>query len=367
MRCPNCGRENPDIRLFCSRCGELLPEEADSVAQKSPQAVPEPDFEDDVRIYRRPARKAGQEMASATQECETSEASEPVNDAPAHVEDSSDASDTDFYRVRQRSRMVIEEAWPEEPAPAKRQSLFEGAQERPRRDSDNAYARPERFAEPARPVLNCRESVETGRKSTLIPRRDDTMDPDDFFAVRGQVPPEYDGRGDERPVRSARRDSEFEDSAPQSFAVRHMRGIVALALLAVTAAIVLIWANTSSAQLTLARIDIAWKAEAYAQLGQEYYAEGDLSAAGYYYSMALERDETNADYAIAAANAYIEGGYTSKALEALRECIAIMPENAELYVKLMELQSGYENMSEADRQLVDCGYALTEDDRLNLK
>lgn len=369
MKCPNCGRENPDIRLFCSRCGELLPEKGDAAAQEAPQAVAAPDFEDDVRIYRRPERKAELKATSAPQENEGGEAPGP-SDHAVSMEEPSDVSDTDFYRVRQRARRVIEEAWPEEhtPAPPKRQSLFDGAREQsPQKKSDNAYARPERSAEPARPVLNRREGVEAGRASTIIPRRDDTMDPDDFFAVRGQVLPDYDERDEERPVRRGRRGDEFEEGAPQSFAVRHMRGIVTLALLAVTVAIVLIWANTNSAQQTLARVDIAWKAEAYAQLGQEYYAAGDLSAAGYYYSKALDRDDANANYAIAAANAYIEGGYTSKALEALRECIAIMPENAELYVKLMELQSGYENMSETDRQLVDRGYALTGDNRLNMK
>lgn len=370
MRCPNCGRENPDIRLFCSRCGELLPEKGDAAVQEAPQAVSAPDFDEDVRIYRRPSHESGQTAAHAQQENEDNKAAAPVNAAPS-AEDPLDVSDTDFYLARQRSRKVIEEAWPGEishsPAPPKRQSLFEGAQEQPRRESGGAYARSEHSSEPARPVLNRRETFDNGRASTIIPKRNDALDPDDFFAVRGQVPPDYDQLDDDRPVRSASRGDEFEESAPQSFAVRHMRGIVTLALLAVTAAIVFIWANTGSAQRTLARVDIAWQADAYAQLGQEYYAAGDLSAAGYYYSRALARDDTNANYAIAAANAYIEGGYTFKALEALRECIEIMPENAELYVKLMELQSGYVNMSEADRQLVDRGYALTGDDRLNMK
>ena len=369
MKCPNCGRENPDIRLFCSRCGELLPENDDAAAQKAPQTAAAPDFEDDVRIYRRPEHKAEPEAAPAQEEKQEPDAPEPVNEA-APPEEPLDVSDTDFYRARQRSRRVIEEAWPEEQIPAapKRQSLFDGVQEQPpKKQSNNAYARPERSYEPDRPVLNRRESVDEGRASTIIPKRNDTMDPDDFFAVRGQVLPEYDERDEERPVHRGRRGDEFEDSAPQSFAVRHMRGIVTLALMAVTAVIVLVWANTSSAQQTLARMDMAWKAEAYAQLGQEYYAAGDLSAAGYYYSRALERDDSNANYAIAAANAYIEGGYTSNALEALRECISLMPENADLYVMLMDLQSGYENMSEADRQLVDRGYALTSDDRLNMK
>lgn len=401
MRCPNCGRENPDIRLFCSRCGELLPEKDAPAAQEAPPAAAAPDFEDDVRIYRRPERRDAadtaveksenmiaeademrkpvsttahtktrepREPANAAAYTETREPHEPAN-AAAQEETLSDTSDTDFYRMRQRSRRVIEEAWPEtsEAAQPKRQSLFDGARERPRTESGNAYARPERISEPARPVLNRREVVDAGRASTVIPKRDDTMDPDDFFAVRGQVMPEYAERRKERTARRAGKGDAFEDSAPQSFAVRHMRGIVTLVLLAVTLAIVFIWANTDGAQRTLAQVDLAWKAEAYAQLGQEYYAAGDLSAAGYCYSRALERDGDNANYAISAANAYIEGGYTSKALEALRECIAIIPENADLYVKLMEMQSGYENMSEADRQLVDRGYAITGDDRLNKK
>jgi len=193
------------------------------------------------------------------------------------------------------------------------------------------------------------------------------MEPDDFFAVRGQVLPEYDEEPLEKPRRKRSREGDYEDQAHQSFAVRHMRGIVTLLLLVITVAIVLIWANTDSAQYTLAKADMAWKSDAYVQLAEEAFAIKDLSAAGYYYSAALRRDEGNLNYAILAANCYIEGGYTTKAIEAVRKCIDITPQNPDLYATLIQLYPDSSEISGADRQLIRKGYELTGDSRLNIE
>ena len=189
------------------------------------------------------------------------------------------------------------------------------------------------------------------------------MDPDDFFAVRGQVLPEYDEEP-EQPRRKRSREGDYEEQTHQSFVVRHMRGFVTLMLLLITAAIVIVWANTDSAQYTLAKADMAWKSSAYARLGQEAYQSNDLAAAGYYYTAALNRDESNLNYAIMAANSYIEGGYTSKALDAIRKCIEIQPTNADLYATLIQLQP---EISAADKKLIRQGYELTGDSRLNIE
>ncbi|MBQ4088545.1 MAG: zinc-ribbon domain-containing protein [Clostridia bacterium] len=346
MKCPVCGRENPDIRLFCMQCGELLPETAEETVQQ-------------------PENAAAEETAAP--QCEMPEPeNQAVEDEFAPEDIPQD--DTQFFRDRQRARGIIEEAWPEEipeTVSNKPASLFDEEFDVPEAQ-ENAYARPAEDFAPRRPELT-RRAPSLGRANTYIPKREENMDPDDFFAVRGQVLPEYDEEAEERPRRKSRREGEYEDEVPQSFAVRHMRGIVTLLLLALTVAIVLIWANTDAAQYTLAKVDVAWKSEAYARLAEEAYAANDLSAAGYYYSAALQRDADNYNYAVMAANSYIEGGYTAKALEALRTCIGMDPKNADLYAAMIQIQPDTAAISASDRELIRKGYELTGDSRLNIE
>ena len=345
MKCPVCGRENPDIRLFCMQCGELLPEAEESTAAAQSE-----------NIYAKPAIEEPEVFAEAE------DVPEPADTADyAAAED-----DTEFYRQHQRARGFVEETWPESaPVVSQPQSIFDEPADAPvdvPEAAENLYSRPVYQETQRRPELNRRVPV-NGRGGTYIPKRETSMDPDDFFAVRGQVLPEYDEE-EEAPKRRRSREGDYEDQAHQSFAVRHMRGIVTLLLLLITAAIVVIWANTDSAQYTLAKADMAWKSSAYARLADEAYQTNDLAAAGYYYSAALKRDENNLNYAIMAANSYIEGGYTSKALDAIRKCIDIQPANADLYATLMQLQP---EMSASDKQLIRQGYELTGDSRLNIE
>lgn len=364
MKCPVCGRENPDIRLFCMQCGELLPETAEENEQQ-PAAEPTGDFS-------RPVNTPTEEKCAPQWEFSEAEydTSEPEHHAAADAEISHELppDDTQFFRERQRVRGIIEEAWPEEEpeaVPEKPASLFDEAFDAPEKQ-ENLYARPEEDETPRRPDLN-RRTTASGRANTYIPRREESMDPDEFFAVRGQVLPEYDEEEEARTRRKSRREGNYEEEVTQSFAVRHMRGIVTLLLLVLTVVIVLIWANTGAAQYTLAKVDIAWKSDAYAQLAEEAYAAKDLSAAGYYYTAALQRDADNYNYAVMAANSYIEGGYTAKALEALRTCIGMDPKNADLYAAMIQIQPDPAAISASDRELIRKGYELTGDNRLNIE
>lgn len=337
MKCPNCGKENPAIRLFCMSCGELLPEEEAAVVEEKEIEIPPVVFE--------------QEEESETFDT----ADEPQED-------------TEFYKKRERSRRIIEEAWPEtetKPKSVAVKSIFDDEATAAHTQSNSAYARPVENENRLRPVLENKNVSGHGSSKTIIPKRNEELEPDDFFAVRGQVLPEYD----EEPVRtkkSSTREEYYEEEPKQSFFVRHMRSVVSMLLLLLTVGIVLIWANTDAAQRTLATLDIAWKPEAYARLGYEAYESRDLSAAGYYYAQALKRDPENGEYAYNAANAYIEGGYNGKALEALRKCIELRPADGDLYIMLLELQPDAENISEQDRELIRQGYRLTGDERLNL-
>lgn len=347
MRCPNCGRENPGIRLFCSRCGELLP---DSEAREP---------EDDIKIYR---KKNAPEPEPAP---------EPK---PDDFDDQSDPEDdelldeTDFFTRRERVRRLYEEDWPEltqKAEPRVRERIFDGKADEKPKGGDSPYARPkEEVRRP--PTLTRKRPAQNGRPSTLVPRREASVDPENLFSVRGETPfdeDDYD-RPPRPPRRPVRRGSPYEEPESQSFFMRHVRGIVGMILLVVTAIIVLTWAFTSSAQLVLAQLDLAWSASAYASLGTEAYDAGQYGEAGHYFDVALSKDGSNAGYAIYAANSYIQGGETSKAIAAVKKLIAIEPDNANYYNTLMGLYGGYENMPDDAKALVDEGYERTGDERL---
>lgn len=365
MKCPNCGRENPGIRLFCSRCGELLPDsDAPAPAEAEIKTT-----DDDIKIYKRarrtvrkPARKPG------PQPDKPEEVPEDIpEEAETHAEDEL-FEETDFFTRRERIRRLYEEDWPEltkKAAPRVREKIFtESNNDRPKSNGDSPYARPMQDVRRP-PTLTRRQAPETGRPSTLVPRRSTSVDPENLFSVRGEIPFNQEDDYDRAPRRPVRRKNPYEEPENQSFFMRHVRGIVGTILLIVTATIVLTWAFTPNAQLVLARLDLAWSASAYAQLGSEAYDEGSFGTAGRYFNVALAKDADNAGYAISAANSFIQSGETSKAIAAIEKLIALHPDNADYYVTLMGLYGGYENLPDNARALVEDGYERTQDDRLN--
>lgn len=351
MRCPNCRRENPGIRLFCSRCGELLPDfelrESDTVPRET---------DDDIKIYRKAAKT---EPAPAQDSIDM-----PIPSEAALSEE------TDFFARREKVRRLYEEDWPElhkkkEPQPRVRERLFDvDADEKPQSDEESPYARPKQ--ENRRPpTLARRHPTLTGRPSTLVPRRETPLDPENPFVVRGEIPLDMDDDDHTpRARRLPRRASRYEESESQSFFMRHVRGIVGMILLAVTVAIVLAWAYTPNAQLVLAQLDLAWSASAYASLGSEAYDAGQFGEAGRYFTAALSKDSENFDYAIYAANSFIQGGETAKAISALKKLITLQPDKADYYVTLLGLYGSYENMPTDAKTLINEGYRRTGDERL---
>ncbi len=339
MKCPNCGRENPGIRLFCSRCGELLP---DSDVQEPAE---------DIKIYR---KKNAPEETFAPKEHE---------DEPEDLDDAFD-DEPDFFARRERVRRLYEEDWPDlqRTQPRMRERIFDAkANEKPKSD-DSPYARPkEEVRRP--PTLTRKRPAPNGRPSTLVPRRNETIDPENLFSVRGEMAYDED-EYDRPPRRPARRTSPYEEPESQSFFMRHVRGIVGTILLAVTLTIVLTWAFTSNAQRVLAQLDLAWSPSAYASLGADAYSAGQYAEAGRYYDVALTKDANNVGYAIYAANSYIQGGNTAKAIAAVKKLIALEPDNAEYYNTFMGLYGGYDHMPDDAKALVDEGYERTADERL---
>lgn len=354
MKCPNCGRENPGIRLFCSGCGELLDSEA---GMPAPDTI-EPD--DDIKIYRKAKEPEPVPDAKETEE----------PDDAAFLDDEPDG-ETDFFTRRERVRRLYEEDWPEltqKAEPLARERIFDGrADEKPKSDG-SPYARPSQDVRRP-PTLTQRRPVragQPGKPSTLVPRRDVTLDPERLFTVRGETPFDEDDfdRAPRAPRKTARRVSPYEEAESQTFFMRHVRGIVGMILLIVTATIVLTWAFTPSTQLVLAQIDLAWSPSAYASLGTTAYNAGNYAEAGRYFEAALKKDADNVNYAIYAANSYIQNGETARAAAMLKKLIALKPDNADYYVTLIGIYGGYENLPADAKALVDEGYTRTGDDRL---
>ena len=158
----------------------------------------------------------------------------------------------------------------------------------------------------------------------------------------------------------------YEDEGESSFFMRHIRGFVGLALLMILALMFVIYAFSKAGQLSLARVNLAWSVNAYRQLGDTSSEAGQYESAGQYYERALSRDEDNYDLASAAAMAYIRAENLEKATQMLKRCAALRPEALEAYYYLLQLYPDAANRPWEVTQLIQQGYQLTGDSRLNV-
>ena len=201
--------------------------------------------------------------------------------------------------------------------------------------------------------------------NTLVPPK--TMDPEDIFmddrraAYDEDDPYDYDDR-DDVPDGSF----SFEDEEEGSFFMRHLRGIVGLALFAILLLLIVIFAFSRAGQLSLARANVAWSKDAYSTLGYQYFQAGDYSQAGLFYERALQRDPDSYSFASSAAMAYLEAGDNEKAAAMLKRCAQIDPAKLEPYVYLLKLYPDAASRPWDITQLLQQGYQQTGDDRLNV-
>ena len=158
---------------------------------------------------------------------------------------------------------------------------------------------------------------------------------------------------------------DFEDDEG-SFFMRHLRGIVGLALFAILLLMFVIYAFSKPGQLSLARINAAWSKDAYSTLGFEYYQAGNYSQAGLYYERALQRDPTSYSFASSAAMAYLEAGDNERATAMLKRCAEIDPAKLEPYAYLLKLYPDAASRPWDITQLLQQGYQRTGDTRLNV-
>jgi len=181
-----------------------------------------------------------------------------------------------------------------------------------------------------------------------------SLDPEDEY----DLPDDYDSDFEE--------DFDFEEPEEGSFFQRHIRGIVGLILLLVLVLIVAIWAISPKGQTALARINLAWDAETYADLGYEAYQQDSDLLAARYYEKALARDSENYDYAHSAMVAYYEADRIESASSMLKKCVEMRPDSAEPYHEMMILYPDPATRPWEITELIRMGYARTGDEGLNI-
>lgn len=150
-----------------------------------------------------------------------------------------------------------------------------------------------------------------------------------------------------------------EDDEETGFFVRHIRGIVALILFAVVAAIFVGWAFSHGGQVSLAKAGLAWRADAYNELGYEAYEEKNFVLAAEYYVKAYERDSGNYDLANSAGVAYYLAKNYLKAEEYAQLAIGIDPGKVQAYELLQRLYPDMEKRPLEIQALLQNGYRLT--------
>ena len=342
MRCPKCGFNNPSIRLFCAKCGEILPESDPGDLSVSESGT------GDI---------AAPENAVGDNDLPESAWENGAFEWPEALQTRDDIR---FVPLTEEPEAAAEPekpaSAPESPAAADDEPPFEIVDMFMDESAEKAKRRSarEKTQSPAPDRLN--EAALRSRKETLIPERD-AIPPDKLFTVRGQVDDLYRTNAPDD-------DDEYDYSEEEedSFIVRHTRGIVFVLLFALTLAVVFAWSLTESGKRVLATRGFAWSSSTFAEMGYEAYTAGDYEkAVGY-----LKKADKNESNLIMLANSYIELDQTLYAAAAVRDCIRLNPYKADYYVVFERLLGGYDKMSPEDKQIYEDGYILTGDPRLKV-
>ncbi len=399
MYCSQCGKKVKDTMLFCPFCGEpiVIPEqdepeapaapevpvapeepaeavdavEPEEASDSAPTEAPEPVSEPEPAVG--PLDRPGREMGEAEAELLDWESSRKEYIADDIWSDRDRRAPQPFTPLVQEEAAEADADWraeiarkKEQDAPQKKAPDLSGeAHDLPR--LDGVAPKLEADIEGAKPVSDVREKPRKGKgASTLVPPK--AMDPNDIF-MDGPGQREFDEFDDfDAPSGKdyAPEDFVFEDADEGSFFMRHVRGIVGLALFVILLLMFVIFAFSKSGQQSLARVNLAWSVEAYSQLGYQKYQAQQYDEAGLYYERALKRDPDNYSYASSAAMAYVESGNRDKAAEMLKECARINPQLLEPYIYLLNLYPDAADRPWDVTQLLKQGYERTGDVRLNV-
>ena len=200
------------------------------------------------------------------------------------------------------------------------------------------------------------EKTGARKPATFVPVRE--FNPDDIF-LDGSDGDIYDEDEDD--------DYDYEEPEEGGFWIRHIRGVVALSLMVVVLAIVAGWTFSAAGQTALARANLAWKSDTYAQLAYEAYQSQNYQLSANYYERALARDADSYVYANSAGVAYYLAGDTSRAADMARRAIGIDPSRVDAYQLLMRLYPDVATRPWEISSLIQQGYQMTGDETLKME
>ena len=313
MFCGKCGKRVHDDMLFCPFCGSpiVIPDQEESDRRApAPNPVPAAKAESEPARIEKPAMQ------------------------PAPSEEPVQASETEFVPLRYSFDS------PEEPVPNRNQ---------PSADSPEPSLQPPRKSD---------RSPRSRTRNTYVPLRD--VDPNNLFM---DDPDEDDFDSDDL---DAEESYDFEEKEQGSFLHRHMRGFVAMILLAAALLVCVAWASSGSGQLALAKLNLAWKAEPYARLGYEAYNAQDYTLAAKNYSRAIALEENNYEYAHSAMVAEYMADHLDAATVMAKKCIELNPDSVEPYMELKKIYTG-KDLPWDVRELLKQGYERTGDAQLKVE
>lgn len=368
MFCSQCGKKVLENMLYCPFCGSaiVIPE------QEQPE-LPKPVRQE---IQEAAAAEGQKEAADGVQEAAECAQEKLANDDQEDFrldfdwEKRASSEDSGFVPLDLNALVLDSEQ------PSIQETPENDSEEEEKRAEPDEKREEETGDEPRQPRMDEPVKLE-GRVPNLVgvqsPRSLDghkrvsaasmrEFDPDDMF-LDGD---EFD------------EEDEYDEPKHRSFFVKHVRGIVSLSLCAVLIIVVLGWLFSGAGQKALARADLAWDHNVYAELAREAYANAQNAQAGHapegagenyvqeqyalcgaYFERALRRAPNWFDYANSAGIAYYYANDKARSLEMGKYAIRLEPNRYEGYQLLLYLFPDVETRPWDVSALLQDGYQRT--------
>lgn len=338
MFCGKCGKKVNDDMLFCPFCGNaiVVPDQDDDAEitnkyDDSNRPVSESGKRKLISLFDEDAYKEekSEEFVPLSEDKDYREADSESEDETViddTVEDFAANADDDF--IDPYDETIEDDPYDDEP-------MGPEDQDAPRMNRKSPTSAP-------------------ARRGSYIPVRD--VKSEDMFL--GTEDDEYDDYDDY--------DDDFaDDEKPEKgFLKRHLAGLIAIAVTVMIIAGIGAYTLTGSGQKLLAKLNLAWKADAYARVGMDMHNDGDYAEAANYYMRALNKDSVNYEYAHSAMVSYYNAGDIEHAAQLAIKCINLNPEDPEPYRELRTIY-GNGDIPAIARDYIQQGYQKTGDEYLN--